>query len=394
MIFFRDKILPGWLLILICMMSQPAWATLKNSDILPGMPTMASNVAGVIRTLDPHILSQSASELEDDSYLDVIHVINAYPDVVVFPIWVAGPVVATINRNIANKIAQAGGNIAVIYPDIGEPYRSVFTQIIGGIEEKAPGRVTNFAVGSNVDVGALNNSLRRQDTRVVIALGRQGMKVASALDSNIGVVVGGVLTAQADEARNLQVNSLSPDPALLFARLKSMMPRARRVFTVYNPRQNAWMMRLAKEAARTSGLELVAYEAQDLRSAMQAYQGIFAAADSEQDALWLPQDSTTVEDGSVLPLVLQESWSRNLAVFSSSFAHVKRGVLFSLYPNNAELGRHLAGSALSYLASGANEISGMLPLREVLMAINLRTARHLDINTSRQQNIDMAFPEQ
>jgi putative ABC transport system substrate-binding protein len=36
----------------------------------------------------------------------------------------------------------------------------------------------------------------------------------------------------------------------------------------------------------------------------------------------------------------------------------------------------------------------MLPLREVLMAINLRTAKHLGINTSRTQSFDMAFPEQ
>ena len=162
----------------------------------------------------------------------------------------------------------------MIYPDIGEPYRSVFAQIINGIEDKAKGRVSNFAVGPNVNVGELNNSLRRQDTKVVIALGRQGVKVASALDGNFGVVVGGVLMAPENEVRNMQVNSLSPDPALLFSRLKGMMPKVRRVFTVYDPRQNDWMIRLAKEAASAQGLELVAYEAQDLRSAMQAYQEI------------------------------------------------------------------------------------------------------------------------
>jgi putative ABC transport system substrate-binding protein len=69
-------------------------------------------------------------------------------------------------------------------------------------------------------------------------------------------------------------------------------------------------------------------------------------------------------------------------------------VLFSLYPNNIEMGRHLAGSALDFLASGTNEASGMVPLREVLMAINLRTAKHLGLSISHQQSFDMAFPEQ
>ena len=296
----------------------------------------------------------------------------------------------------ARKIALVSGesSIAVIYPDIGEPYRTVFAQIIGGIEDRTKMQVGKYAVGQNVDIAELKNTLRSQEVKVVIALGRQGMKIAATLDRNIGVVVGGVITPPENEMRDLPVNSLSPDPALLFSHLKRLVPAAQRVFTVYDPRQNAWMMRLAKDAARAQGLELMAYEAQDLRGAVHAYQEIFAAADNRQDALWLLQDSTTVEDGSVLPLVLNESWAHNLAVFSSSFGHVRRGVLFSLYPDNAGLGRHLADTALGFLASGDYGERGMILLREVLMAINLRTAKHLGLTPSRQQGFDLAFPEQ
>ncbi|MFH2134084.1 MAG: ABC transporter substrate binding protein [Pseudomonadota bacterium] len=321
--------------------------------------------------------------------------LDDFQEVLIVPVRVAGLVNVGVQRKLANKLADASGagGIAVIYPDIGEPYRSVFTQIIDGIEDKARGRVRNFPVGKDVDVGQLKESMRRQDAKVVIALGRQGLRVARSLESDLGLVVGGVLSASDDEVQSAQINSLSPDPALLFARLKSMMPKVRRVLTVYDPRQNEWLIRLAKDAARQQGLELVTYQAQDLRSAMRAYQEILAAADVEKDALWLPQDSTTVEDSSVMPMLLQESWSRNLTMFSSSFSHVRRGVLFSLYPDNVDLGRSLAGSALSLMANGGNG-SGLMPLREVLMAINLRTARHLGVNTSRLQSFDMAFPEQ
>lgn len=319
-----------------------------------------------------------------------IHPVETSPDVAIFPILVAGPV--AVSRPLHRMVAQGTAAIAVIYPEMAEPYRSVFAQIINGIEDKARGRVSNIAVGPNVNIEEINDSLRRQDARVVIALGRQGLKVASALDRGIGVVVGGVLTAPQGEGRDLQVNSLSPDPALLFSRLKKMRPGIRRIFTVYDPRQNTWMIRLAHNAARSLGLELATYEAQDLRTAMMAYQEILASADGARDALWLPQDSTTVEDGSVLPLVLKESWNRNLAVFSSSFGHVRRGVLFSLYPDNVELGRQLAGSALGMLSSGATG-GGILPLREVLMAVNLRTAKHLEIDVGDPQKFDMVFPE-
>jgi putative ABC transport system substrate-binding protein len=381
---------------LLMIAAVPAWAIQKNIVVVCCENlSVQEEISGLIGAIVPFIPSHALSSLEQENFAEVIRTIEAYPEVVVFPIQVAGPVTATAGRRLSNKIAQSStGSIAVIYPDIGEPYRSVFAQIINGIEEKAKGRVANFAVGPNVDVGELNSSLLRQDTRVVIALGRQGVKVASALEGNFGVVVGGVLMAPDNELRNLQVNSLSPDPALLFSRLKGMMPKVRRIFTVYDPRQNEWMMRLAKEAALAQGLELVAYEAQDLRSAMHAYQEIMSAADNSHDALWLPQDSTTVEESTVLPMVLKESWDNNLAVFSSSFGHVRRGVLFSLYPNNVELGRHLAGSALGLMASGGSEESSMLPLRDVLMAINLRTAKHLGLNPGRPESYDMAFPEQ
>ena len=46
------------------------------------------------------------------------------------------------------------------------------------------------------------------------------------------------------------------------------------------------------------------------------------------------------------------------------------------------------------MASGEIETSGMVPLREVLMAVNLRTAKHLGLNAGRPQSFDMAFPEQ
>jgi len=294
------------------------------------------------------------------------------------------------------KIAPVSGkgSIAVIYPDVGEPYRTVFAQIIAGIEDIAKVPVVKYPVGSNVDIAELKNALLRVDAKVVIALGRPGMKIAATLDRNIGVVVGGVITPPENEMRHLPVNSLSPDPALLFAQLKTLMPGARRVFAVCDPRQNGWLMRMAKEAARAQGLEMVVYEAQDLRGAMLAYQEIFAAADSRRDALWLPPDSTTVEDSSVLPLVLHESWNRKLAVFSSSLGHVRRGVLFTLYPDNAGLGRHLADTAQEFLASGGYGEQGMILLRDVLLAINLRTAQHIGLNTSRRQDFDMVFPVQ
>lgn len=286
-----------------------------------------------------------------------------------------------------------GASIAVIYPSIAEPYRQIFVKIIEGIESEVGSGIGDYPVYADTNISELKASLLNQNTKVVIALGRQGMQTATALNTDIGMVAGGVLTVPQNEVHGQTIISLAPEPALLFARMKTLMPATKRIFVVYDPGINGWLIKLAQEASRAQGLELITYEAQDLRSAVQAYQAIFAAADSRSDAVWLPQDSTTVEENSILPLVLQESWNRSIAVFSSNFSHVRRGVLFSLYPDNVALGRTLAGVAQS-IARGEYVKRGMMPLRDVQSAVNLRTAQHLGINPVRVQGFDTAFPEQ
>lgn len=289
---------------------------------------------------------------------------------------------------------DAARSIAVVYPDIGEPYRSIFTTIIDGVEDKARGRVFSYAVSANASAAELSAELRKRDVRAVIALGRNGMKVASGLDRSIGIVAGGVLSVPEAEAQGISVNSLAPDPALLFSRLKSLVPSTRRVLVVYDPRQNGWLIKLAREAAKAQGLELIAQEADDLKAAVRLYQDLLSSADPRRDALWLPQDSITVDESAVLPLVLREAWNQSLPLFSSSVAHVKRGALFSLYPDNTELGRTLAGTALGYAASGTYPTRGLHPLRNVLLAVNTRTASHLGINlTASPQRFNLVFPE-
>ncbi len=334
----------------------------------------------------PHALAVIYDTRNDMGAPDISGIvagIEENPDVVVYRVALEGGEREQAPARGAARQPQladnAQGGLAVIYPDIGEPYRSVFSQIIEGIEGKTKTRVASYAVGANQNPQELAAELRRQNVQMVIALGRNGLKAAGGLDRNVGLVVGGVLSVAENEARGMAVHSLAPDPALLFERLKGLMPSVGRVFVVYDPRRNAWLIQLAREAARNQGLELVAQEATDLKSAMHFYQEDIRVADHKRDALWLPQDLVTVDESSVLPFVLQESWNRSLTIFSSNLSHVKRGALFSLYPNNIELGRDLASSALAQRSSGGQGARAIVPLKEALVAVNVRTANHLGL---------------
>lgn len=289
-------------------------------------------------------------------------------------------------------MAQSREPIGVLFPDIAEPLRRVFTEIIGGIEEEARQRVRGYPISPNQDVSELGALLKRNGTRVVVALGRQGLKAAAQVEPGTEVVISGI-SSMPDHDRHVGI-CLTPDPALLFAQLRALAPSVRRVLVIYNPAHNEWLLRLAREAARSQNLELSALVAADLAGAARQYETAFAVADGKRDALWLPTDTTTVDETTILPLVLRESWNRNLAIFSSSFLHVKKGALFALYPNNIELGRNLGKLAVALLA-GDNVPRGLTPLREVHTALNLRTAGHIGITVSArvQRSFHYLYPE-
>lgn len=373
-VLFRTALPASLALVLL----SPAWAAITDSR---------QQVSAAV------IYSEAGDSAE---LMQVLAGMERASDVMIYRLRLAAsePVSGLLARADNVKLALGGdsGNIAVIYPDLGEPYRGIFAKIIEGIEAQAGVRVASYAVGGSMTAQDIVAKMKQQDIKVVIALGRQGMKAAAGMEREFGVVAGGVVSAPEGEERNFPVISLAPDPSMLFERLKHFMPDARRVIVVYDPKNNAWLMRLARDAARKHGLELQAVEAADLKSAVRIYQELLASADPKKDAMWLPQDSTTVEETSVLPLVLESAWSRNLAVFSSSVAHVKRGALFSLYPNNVALGRQLATSALSYSASRP-ATSSVVPMKEALLAVNVRTASHLGLQLSAsQQAFDLVFP--
>lgn len=333
---------------------------------------------------DIAMLQNQASHVEVPTIPQELRIGRQYGDYLVF---------ADAAGQVRRRDVAAGGSLAVLYPDLGEPYRSIFAKIIEGIEDKSSMTVISIPLGQKQDAGELNAQLKRSGVKVVIALGRQGVKLAGNLDREITVVVGGVINVPENESRNMTGVSLMPDPTLLFARLKSLLPNVKRVLVVYDPRNNDGLIKFARESARQMGLELVTYEANDLATAARQYEAAFANAD-RRDALWLPQDATTVEEGSILPLVLRESWSRGIPFFSSSFLHAKKGALFALYPNNLELGHSLALVAQNAL-SGDNRKPGMSLLREVLVAVNLRTASHIGLNIDyqSQRSFDTIFPE-
>ena len=312
---------------------------------------------------------------------DARHWVWAYAGLLLLALWPGSAV-----------LAVQPPRIMVIYPEAKGGYAILFEQIISGIEETTKGIIIPLAVPSKPDLEALQQSIEHQPIDVVIALGRRGIETAKALQPKAPVIAGGLMSLSEADMETYPAISLLPQPSLLFRRLHELAPDIQRVYLVYNPTRHDWLLPRARAAAKQEGLTLIARPATNIRSAARLYRELVGEMKSGQDALWLLQDSTLTGDTSLLSYLLQEAWQRRLLIFSSSPAHVRRGALFSLYADKQGLGRDLGHFALRIVHKGVKP--GLRPTSEVNIAVNLRTASHLGLRISYQQQrqFNLVFP--
>ena len=283
--------------------------------------------------------------------------------------------------------------VAVLYPETYPPYRQIFADVLDGIERGLTVETVRVRALSEAPEGAdLRRWLDQQAPAVVITLGRVPTETYERIGPNIPHVVG-ALDASPQTRPNVAGVGLAVDPALLFATLQRLTPEKRRVWVVFNPAYDRWLIALAQTAAATRDLKLEPLEAGDLRESARQFHRILDTADPATDALWLVADAGIIDSETILPLVIEKSWQRRLPVFSNSLLHIQRGVLFALYPDNVPLGRRLAELAARALRT-PEAPARIEVLRAVKRALNLRIAAHLDLTIERdlERQFDLVFP--
>ncbi len=283
----------------------------------------------------------------------------------------------------------AESRVAVLYPNVQEPYLSIFQNILNGVQsELGRARVRPVAVSENIEPDALRSLLREERIDVVIALGRQGFLAAQRAGEPLPLPV--VVGALPIVPGGFSGISLSPDPDLLFRQLGELAPSVKRVHVVYSE-GNDWLIQRAQTSARSRGLQLSAYRVGDLREAVRQYRDLTQGNLGRSEAIWLPLDTVTSDDDVILPMLLRAAWDNKFVLFSSKPSHAQRGALFSMYPNHFALGRNLGAMASSF---GNPHAELAVPLSDLHVAVNVRTAAHLGLRfTPRQQErFDLVFP--
>jgi putative ABC transport system substrate-binding protein len=263
--------------------------------------------------------------------------------------------------------------LVVLYPELEEPERGVFTLLRAGIQgaaARAGVPVTTIELPESISTGETAAHVRARMPRAVIALGRRAYQLANAMQLETPVLVAGVdLPVGSTGVNGI---SLAPNPRIVLATLRSVAPQIRRVIVVVDPTRDRWLLEPATAAARGAGLQLQVHEASNVGEAGAHFLNIFRYGNPRTDAIWLLEDGRFITSDT-LPPIIEESWSKNFVVFSNVLAHVRKGALFAHYPDPRPLGERLAQLAV-------REPSGpprMRFLDDVKRASNVRVGAHL-----------------
>ncbi len=289
--------------------------------------------------------------------------------------------------------AFAEPKVGVIVPELRAPFKVIFDGVGNGIDKKLNKRASRLVLDKNFDSQEVERWLQKKNISAVITLGVLGQKASMYVPNNIPVVMGGLLSAPSSSNKFPGV-AMTPEPGALFKLLRQLDKKRKKIIVVYNPTKNQWLIDLAKQQAVKNNVNLVAYKASDIKQSAKIYNEIFSQNGIDDTALWLLQDSKVVDSRVVLPFILEKAWQKHMVVFSSALSHVKKGVLFSMYPNNEKHGEQLAALILKESKSSSSVGNTISPTKGLQDAVNSRTAEHLGLNLSRSElrEFDVVFP--
>lgn len=294
---------------------------------------------------------------------------------------------ALLGVSVLPAMAYGKDCVDVYYPEVRRPYSDVIDEIVSGVEHGTSWKIKRHVIDDRL----LRSTVRLVDEcAVAIGLGRGGMTLVR--EQQRPHIVGAVYL-QPGEGQETAGISLVPDPEELLKRLKHFVPYVTTVYVVYNASNSRRYVDDALVKAREYGLTLVALEAEDLRESIRVYTRIFKIANTENSAIWLLHDDTVLDSDTILPLVLTEAWKKRLAVFSNQLVHVRNGVLFSVYPNNEEMGKRLGRLAQECAVTGCRAQPISL-LRDLNTAVNTRTAERLRVRIRPRGDpyVNLLFP--
>ena len=285
----------------------------------------------------------------------------------------------------AETVAEEAIDLVIIYPEVREPFARVFEEVVRGAEEGYQQEVRRVSMADNQSPVDFVHVLDQSSP--VLVLGNRLARQVTEHNAGRRLIVGAVSSEYSD----VFGITLIPDASVIAKKLPILVPAIKTVHIVTDAENSQLDFDRTAETLSQQGIQLSIHQADDIRVAAGVYRDLMQTLDSD-DAVWiLPKGSFM--NNAMLSILLHESWEKHFVVFSSNPIHVKRGALFSIYPNNYKMGLSL-GRLAQDIAQGNSPQRQMQALEDIFVTFNERTSNHLGINLTddMRTHIDLILP--
>ncbi len=277
----------------------------------------------------------------------------------------------------------SAAEIPIFYPDIKDPYLSIFKDAIRGIDSTIGQPVQTRLITNDVSSVQLQSWANQLQAPLAIAMGPSSLKTLQDLKDDASILAAIFITEPSNLNKVAVAVTYAPDPMILFKTMQRLDKRTNRVHVVINPLRWQWLIDFAAQAAQRLNMELVVHNARNVSESAKLYDKVLKDMNSISDSLWLPEDSSTMDAQVILPMVLSVMWDKNLKIFSSGVSQVGRGALFGLYPDSYAMGEYVGQVAQKLLKNQKIE-EPVQPLRQLKSAINIKSMQHIGLQIDQE----------
>ncbi len=272
---------------------------------------------------------------------------------------------------LAPDNAHSSG-LLIIYPKAKAPYNKIYDDIITGINERYPSISEKLQLTEDSDNYRLTEKIEQHKSELLLTLRQASLNKVSLHSSPIPVVAGAITKTE----QIVPGISMSPAAEIMLSHLLQLTPFVEQVHVVITPQYRV-QLEGAEHYLAMRGRSLHIQEIESIQEAADRYLNIIHQA-SPEDAIWLMRGAS-LNDSTIVMLVLNAAWRKKIIVFSSNPSHVRHGALFSLYPDNKKVGHSLAEIAQHYEGKRIPPHIGLTPLRSVRLIVNKLTYIHICI---------------
>jgi len=276
--------------------------------------------------------------------------------------------------------------VIVLSRDIA-PYREALKGFETSLNNaKQQYRFVEFNVeAAGPDPDSFLNRLRARRPALILTLGSAATNLVASSVTDVPIVFSLVLPSTGADSiqvlrsthENLAGASMQIPVEQQFVKIREILPGARRIGVLYDPK-NSWpQVESAEKAAAAMGLELVALPVTSEEGVVQRMEEVAGRV----DLLWSVSDSTVFTPQGLRHILLSTLRGR-IPFVGLSPSFVKAGALLALSCSYEDVGRQSGEIALRILGGEEPGRIATAEPREVSLSINLNTARQITVAIS------------